>query len=252
MAEVAARVGAIIAALTFLAGAAPMSPGPRPFANWAAVVVAGDHEDSDGNSSEGFDNARRDIARHLLMLGFLPQNIAQFSLRPHEYRGENLQMTEPNAIMDALDRLAGQARAGCLLYITSHGEEDGLIVGAYVMPPRALADVVIRACSARPTVIIISACFSGAMLPPLKGPNRMILTAARRDRTSFGCGQSDRYPYFDQCVLEVWNRAADFADLAARARACVAAREMRENLTPPSHPQFFIGRQALASLPQWH
>ena len=29
------------------------------FSDWAAIVVAGDHQDHDGNDSEVFDNARR-------------------------------------------------------------------------------------------------------------------------------------------------------------------------------------------------
>jgi hypothetical protein len=90
------------------------------------------------------------------------------------------------------------------------------------------------------------------MLPPLKGRNRMILTAARRDRSSFGCGQTDRYPYFDACILDVWKAASDFPDLARRARGCVSAREQIEGLRPASEPQYWIGPEASASLPKWH
>ena len=61
--------------------------------------------------------------------------------------------------------------------------------------------------------MIISACFSGVFVPALAGPNRMVLTAARPDRSSFGCGEADKYPYFDQCVLESMPHAADFAAL---------------------------------------
>ena len=250
MADRAAAFAAIALALFCFTAAAPAPASP--FANWAAVVVAGDHEASDGSPSEGFENARRDISRNLLKLGFAPANLAEFSTKPREYRAEKLLTTRPNSIMRKLIELAGRTNGGCLVYFSSHGEDDGLIVGEYVVPPHALAEVVDHACGARPTVVIISACFSGLMLPPLEGPNRMILTAARRDRTSFGCGQTDRYPYFDQCVLDVWNAASSFPDLAGKARACVAAREKRENLSPASEPQFWIGPRALASLPRWH
>ncbi|MEO6380286.1 MAG: hypothetical protein ABIO37_19855, partial [Caulobacteraceae bacterium] len=37
-----------------------------PFANWAAIVVAGDWRAHDGGPSEGFDNARRDISKALI------------------------------------------------------------------------------------------------------------------------------------------------------------------------------------------
>jgi hypothetical protein len=242
----------VLATLIFAIAGASAHAAPTPFADWAAIVVAGDHEDSDGNPSEGFDNARRDVSHDLLQLGFSPDNLAEFSTDPREYRHEKLKTTDPNTIMNALERLARKTKAGCLVYFSSHGEDDGLIVGDFVVPPEALAHVVDHACRARPTVVILSACFSGVMLPPLQAPNRMILTAARRDRTSFGCGQSDRYPYFDQCVLESWGHASDFPDLAKKARACVAAREDAEGLTPPSEPQLWIGPQALVSLPHWH
>lgn len=249
MVERAARVLALLFACLWITGAAVAAEDP--FANWAAVVVAGDHEDSEGNSTEGFDNARRDVSHDLLKLGFTRANLAEFSIRPHRYRGERLFRATPNSILSVLEKLTRKADAGCLLYFSSHGEPDGIIVGDYVVEPHALAEVVDHTCGARPTVVILSACFSGAMLSPLKGPDRMILTAARRDRTSFGCGQSDRYPYFDQCVLASWSASRSFPDLADRTRACVGAREKAERLTPRSEPQFWIGPKALASLPRW-
>lgn len=247
MAESAARIAAIAFALVMLCAGAARSP----YADWAAVVVAGDHTDSDGNPSEGFDNARRDVSRDLLRIGFMPANVAELSVTPRKYRREKLLATRPSAIGKAMSRLAHQTHGGCLLYVSSHGEPDGLVVGNWIVPPRSLAWLVNGACGARPAVVIISACFSGAMLPPLEAPNRMVLTAARRDRTSFGCGQSDRYPYFDQCILQSWNSVSDFPALGRKARACVALREKKERMTPPSDPQLWIGPQAAVSLPKW-
>ena len=44
----------------------------------------------------------------------------------------------------------------------------------------------------------------------------MVLTAARPDRASFGCGEEDHYTFFDTCMLgEVPADARDFADLGA-------------------------------------
>ena len=56
MVERAARVLALLIAGLWIVTGAHAAEGP--FAHWAAIVVAGDHEDSDGNSTEGFDNAR--------------------------------------------------------------------------------------------------------------------------------------------------------------------------------------------------
>jgi hypothetical protein len=102
------------------------------------------------------------------------------------------------------------------------------------------------ACTGRPTVVIISACFSGVFVPALKGPDRMILTAARRDRSSFGCGESDRYPFFDDCMLRVWPSAADFSALGPLVTACVAAREAEVGARPPSQPQFWVAKDFVA------
>ncbi len=55
------------------------------FANWAAIVVAGDWHAHSGGPTEAFDNARRDVTKALIGAGFSPQNIQQFSVRPQNY-----------------------------------------------------------------------------------------------------------------------------------------------------------------------
>jgi hypothetical protein len=77
----------------------------------------------------------------------------------------------------------------------------------------------------------------------------MILTAARQDRSSFGCGESDKYPYFDACILQSAPTVDDFIALGVSARACVAARERAEGLTPPSEPQMAVGAGLSPVLP---
>ena len=86
-------------------------------------------------------------------------------------------------------------------------------------------------------------------VPDLGGANRMVMTAARPDRTSFGCGQSNRYPFFDECFLQSTGDAHDFAALANLVRTCVSAREIREGVQPPSEPQVYIGPQLRPLLP---
>ncbi len=77
----------------------------------------------------------------------------------------------------------------------------------------------------------------------------MVLTAARPDRTSFGCGESDRYPYFDTCMLQDLPQAGDFADLGRRVQACVADKEKATGMAPPSEPQMFLGSQLRPLVP---
>ncbi len=152
-------------------------------------------------------------------------------------------------INDALQRLTDQAKGGCLVYFTSHGSPEGAVVGRQILPPRLAARMIDGACGPRPTVVVISTCFSGVFVPELAAPNRMVLTAARPDRSSFGCSESDKYPYFDACMLESLPAAADFAGLGRAAQACVARRETQEGLSPASEPQMFVGGELRPELP---
>jgi hypothetical protein len=232
----------------WLAVAAPAAASPA-FGDWAAVVIAGDWHAHSGGPSEAFDNARRDVAQAFERAGFEPQNLRQFSVRPERYKDPNPEKSEPQLIYNALADLTARAPGGCLVYFSSHGAPQGVVVDQQLLPPGVLASMLDTTCGKRPTVVIISACFSGVFVPALAGANRMVLTAARPDRSSFGCGEADRYPYFDQCVLESLPGSSDFAALGRTVQACVAARETKEGMRPPSEPQLFIGPALKPLLP---
>ena len=231
-----------------LAWAAPAGAA-SPFGAWAAVVVAGDWHAHSGGPSEAFDNARRDVSKELVRIGFDPARMRQFSVRPERYPDTKPLKTDLHALYDALVDLTAKGPDGCLVYFSSHGAPTGVVMDQNILPPGVLGDVLDRTCGARPTVVIISACFSGVFVPELASPNRMVLTAARPDRTSFGCGEADKYPYFDDCFLQTAPQAHDFPSLAKGVQACVAAREIKEGMKPPSEPQLFIGAQLRPMLP---
>lgn len=240
------RLGALLLSLA-LTWAGPALAGP--FSDWAAVVVAGDWKGAQGGPTEAFDNARRDVARALVRAGFEPDRVRQFSVRPERYADTRPQPSEPRRIYETLSTLAGPDAAGCLFYVTSHGLPQGVVIGERILAPAMAGAILDRACGSRPTVVVISACFSGVFVPHLAGPNRMILTAARPDRTSFGCGEADRYPYFDECFLQSIARSTSFPVLAGVVRRCVADREVKEGANPPSEPQVFVGAELSPVLP---
>lgn len=219
--------------------------GPAPAAglgDWAVVVASGDnHAAHEAVLTETFDNARRDVSDLLVRRGVSRANLAEFSVQPAHRPEGSPSLSQVDRIFGQLDALARTAPGGCLVYLTSHGSPRGVLIGGAILPPARLAALVNEACGARPTAVILSACFSGSSLPALRGPNRFILTAARRDRSSFGCSESDKYPYFDACMIEALPVAKAFPDLADRVRACVAKREDDEGLRPRSEPQLFIG-----------
>jgi hypothetical protein len=220
------------------------------FSDWAAIVVAGDHKAHDGGDSEVFDNGRHDVGEALRRIGFRADNIAEFSVDSGKYRNPQPQPTDSQLISNTLWDLSNRTTGGCLLYFTSHGNPDGIVVNQSLMSPHEMASIVGNSCSGRPTVVIVAACFSGVFVPALAGPGRFVMTAARPDRASFGCGQADHYTYFDQCFLESIGGSHDFPGLADAVKSCVAVREVEDNVAPPSQPQVYAG-PGTQNLPRW-
>lgn len=217
------------------APAAPSAGGV--FDGWAGAVVAADWRTSRGQPIVAFDNARRDLTAAFVGEGFERRHFVDYTLRPDAPDAA----TGPQ-VLDGIGQTARRAQVGCFLYFTSHGNTRGIVWGNEgQLSPSRMGDLVDQWCGQRPTVVVVSACFSGVFIPELQGPNRMIMTAARRDRSSFGCSEDATYPYFDGCVLESLPNSSDFIDLAEKARLCVARRENEEGLRPASEPQVFIG-----------
>jgi hypothetical protein len=220
---------------------AKAQPAPQSsftdFGHWAVVLVAGDYRAHSGAPSKVFDNGRRDLAQAFAKIGFSKANMVQFSV---DY-DEGTQHAGISEIATAMQAVAGRARDGCLIYFTSHGVPEGIIVGETVLSPGQMRDMVNNACGSRPSVIVMSACYSGAFVAPLQADNRIIMTAARPDRTSFGCGEMDQYTFFDDCYLRALPMASDFPGLGGLVQQCVAEREVQMKATPPSEPQVNVG-----------
>jgi len=230
--------------LAFSAPACAQTQPPSRFEGWTSAVIAADWRDGQGRPIEAFDNARRDLVDGFRAAGLPRAGMVDYSLRPDA--------PAPVSAMEALQGVTTAAAAnprGCLLYFTSHGAPQGMVFGEGMLPPDRLAALVRGWCGTRPTVVIVSACFSGVFVNALAAPNRMVLTAASRERASFGCGADERYPWFDGCILETLPTASDFLALAAGARACVARKEQENGVGPPSEPQLYVGSEMQLRLP---
>jgi hypothetical protein len=241
----------VVAGLLALLALACTPANAEPLlADWAVLVVAADEKASNGAVTEGFDNARRALSAALIAKGVKPANLRQLSVDPaRDKTADRPLRATPETLDQALGEVAGRARGGCLLYFTSHGDRRGIALGSDVYAPAQMDRLADAHCAGRPTVVVVSACYSGVFLPALDGPERLILSAARPDRASFGCGQNDHMPYFDACVLEALPAAPGFAALAVDARRCVAAMEKAARLRPASEPQVAVGAEMRALLP---
>lgn len=221
-----------------------------PFDDWAGVFVAGDYKAQNGKDSEVFDNGRRDVAKAFVEAGLKHENTIQFSVRPERYADtpEKPFAAVPAALGGEMTRLTARATGGCVFFYTSHGVPQGVVMGSMGVSPQGMARLINATCGDRPSLIVISACFSGVFVPALSAPNRVVMTAARRDRSSFGCGESDVYTFFDTCILEELPQAPTFAVLGDRVRVCVEKRETAMGVSPASEPQMTVGETIGAAM----
>ncbi|CAM5247787.1 C13 family peptidase [Rhodanobacter lindaniclasticus] len=160
------------------------------------------------------------------------------------------------AALDGLQRVMRPEQDILLLYVTSHGSEDhSLLVDMDPLPldqigAQDLADI-LAARHFKWKVIVVNACYSGGFVPPLRGPGTLVLTAARSDRSSFGCGSDSDITYFGKAwLVDALNQTDNFVDAFKRARSDIAAWEKQDELTP-SEPQIDIGSGIAAQLAAW-
>jgi Peptidase C13 family len=141
------------------------------------------------------------------------------------------------------------------LFLTSHGTE-GLV--SVMFPRFPLNDVTpanLRAAldksGIKNRVLVISACHSGSFIPVLANDDTLILTAARADRTSFGCSNENEWTYFGDAYFNHALRSETaFISAFETAKTLIASWEAKQKITP-SEPQIYIGsaiRDRLATL----
>lgn len=143
-----------------------------------------------------------------------------------------------------------------LLFLTSHGSRDHeLYVGMDPLPLDQIdSDDIADALSDTPIrwkVIVISACYSGGFIDALSDSGTMIITAARADRSSFGCGTESEITDFGSAFfVEGMNHNDSFDGAFAQAKQLISQWEERDNETH-SEPQFVTTPQIDARLKQW-
>lgn len=206
-----------------------------PAAGWHAMLVGGD------DSSPAFDNAVDTLRERLAALGV--RSIRTFTAD----RAAGGGLATSTNVRDGLRTVGGDA---CFVFITSHGEPRGFFLRAdrRIFGPPVLDRALSESCSGVPTVLVVSACHSGAFInAETRQPNRIILTAAALDRTSFGCGADDDYTYYDQCFLQQLDTARTWQQVASGTKSCVETLERRLGVRQESRPQAFFGA-AVANL----
>lgn len=208
---------------------------PGHAAGWQAVLVAGD------NAEPVFDNAVEAMARWLIGIGVTPSDIYRLSASARPF-GSSSEPASARLILGRVAALRPGRAEGCFVFITSHGQRQGIWLAATgeFLEPAALARALSAGCGTAPTVVVVSACFSGTFTA-MRARNRIIMTAARPDRPSFGCQADRTYTVFDECLLSVLPHSPTWRAVYDTTLACVRRRE-RELRVLPSQPQGFFGK----------
>ncbi len=219
--------------------------------NLYLVAFAGDGEENVFRNEVEFVvrlfNERYDAAGHTLMLVNSPDTL------------DSAPLASLTNLETAVDSMAGKMDRDhdiLMVFLTSHGSRDHeLYVNMDPLPldqigPDDLADVFDGA-HIRNKVIVISACYAGGFIDALKDDDTMVITAARADRASFGCGtDSDITDFGRAFFVEGLNHNDSFVGAFNTAKSLIDAWETRDG-EEHSYPQISTNPNIENVLREW-
>ncbi len=210
-----------------------------------------------GDGSEDVFHNEAEYAAQLFTTRFGPSAHA-LVLENHPDTLEKHPLADWSNLEVALDGLSDAMKPEdiLVLYLTSHGDEDhNLLVDMDPLPldqigAPDLSDI-LKKHPFKWKVVVVNACYSGGFVPGLRGPGTLVLTAARSDRSSFGCGSDSDATYFGRAwLVDALNRTPDLIDAFKQASGEISQWEQRDKLTP-SEPQIDIGAGIAEQLALW-
>ena len=133
------------------------------------------------------------------------------------------------------------------LFLSAHGYRDHRL--SAVQPPLELAPLtptalarMLQDAGIKWRVIVVSACYSGGFIEPLRDDNTIVITASSAERTSFGCEAGRDFTYFGEAYFrDALAQTRSFTRAFELAKNIVNEREAKEKLEP-SLPQMWVGR----------
>ncbi len=158
--------------------------------------------------------------------------------------------------LTAIGKRMDRKEDALLLFVTTHGTEDHTL---YVQVDQNEEDFIspqdlrkaLQDAGIGNRIIVLSACYSGGFIPALRSPDTLILTAARADRPSFGCGNTSNATYFGKAwLVDAMNESDDPLAAFDIAKAAITAREKHDGELP-SLPQQSLGKRITHLLARW-
>lgn len=154
------------------------------------------------------------------------------------------------ALVMAKTAEVAKPRDRVLLFISTHANPGLLNISAagknlQPITPRMLSDALAPLIKV-PTMVVLSACYSGAFVDSLKAPQRVVMTATDVRLTSFKCQYDGQHTPFAEALFgQAGAGSLAVEDWMAEARRSITAQEKRRKL-PASKPQMFVGDEAKA------
>jgi hypothetical protein len=231
-----------------VASLAPRIPGK---ANVYAIAFGGDgSQDVFRNEVEYVDalmSRRFASPGHTLVL---ENNPASLTTRPLA------SWTNLEGAVDGLAKVMDPREDILVVYLATHGGSDhSLLVDMDPIPldqldADGLAEILKRH-AFRWKVVVVNACYSGGFVPKLSGPGTLVMTSARTDRTSFGCGVDSDITYFGRAwLVDGLSNTPDFVEAFGQAKTEIAAWEKKDSLQA-SEPQIAVGEGIEGKLAAW-
>ncbi|WP_324080344.1 C13 family peptidase [Geomonas sp.] len=133
------------------------------------------------------------------------------------------------------------------LYLTSHGsKEHELSVNNQPLELKGLTPDglkrIVQGSGIKWKVVVVSACYSGGFLAPLKDENTVVITAADANHESFGCGNGENFTWFGSAYVDdALRHTYSFTKAFKEARKLIRTWE-REQGETESNPQMWVGK----------
>jgi hypothetical protein len=126
-----------------------------------------------------------------------------------------------------------------VLLLTSHGSKEGgltvrngILPLTQQLPPEDLRDA-LDATGIKWRIVIVSACYAGVFLEPLKSDTTLVITAADAEHNSFGCADDRDLTYFGEAFLrDALPKASSLEAAFQTARVAIEQRERAEQRRP--------------------
>jgi hypothetical protein len=164
-------------------------------------------------------------------------------------------LTSLTAALRHVGKLMNPEEDVLVLYVSSHGSQTHNLavefwpLRLHSIDPPALKKAVAES-GIKWKVIVVSACYSGGFVEPLKDDDTLIISASSPTKASFGCGNESEATYLAKALFdEELRKTYSFETAFSHARKSIEQRELSQGYTP-SEPQIHVGASVRDKLTQ--